>query len=404
MRILVLGINYAPERTGIAPYTTGLVRHLSKSHNVTVLTGVPHYPDWVVPAEYRRWRSHGCDNGARVIRLKHYVPRKPTAVKRAAYELSWAAHATAVGLSIPCDFVLAVVPALFAAHAAAIIARRHKAKFGVHVQDVMSVAARQSGVRGGKTVAGITAHLEKSGLSAANAITTIHPRLAQEISRIAQAPNKPTVIYNWSHVAPSTQDATVTRRMLGWAEGEVIVLHSGSMGAKQNLDLVISAATVAQQQNLPIRFVLAGSGPQRSHLEYRSLSLDNVSVIDSVSDRDYPAMLEAADYLLISEKPSVVDMCLPSKLTSYLMARKPVLAATSANSATSEFIRSTGSGVVLSPHDPRQLIDTIMRLEGNPHIADHLARAGRCFAEANLSPVRALQAYDDWLLTVSHDK
>src|SRR5947209_16109543 len=85
--VLVVGINYAPEPTGIAPYTTGLAEHLAESAaSVEVLTGVPHYPSWDVPAAYRRrLRRTEIADGVRVRRLKHYVPRTQTAARRALY-------------------------------------------------------------------------------------------------------------------------------------------------------------------------------------------------------------------------------------------------------------------------------------------------------------------------------
>ena len=43
MRILVIGINYAPERTSVAPFTTGLCEHLaSHGDEVTVVTAFPY--------------------------------------------------------------------------------------------------------------------------------------------------------------------------------------------------------------------------------------------------------------------------------------------------------------------------------------------------------------------------
>ncbi len=52
LRVAVLGINYAPEKSGIAPYTAGMARGLqSLGHSVKVFTSFPHYPEWRVPAE-----------------------------------------------------------------------------------------------------------------------------------------------------------------------------------------------------------------------------------------------------------------------------------------------------------------------------------------------------------------
>ena len=52
-RVLVVGINYAPEHTGIAPYTTNACSYLAEQGaEVFVLTGLPHYPQWTVPPDY----------------------------------------------------------------------------------------------------------------------------------------------------------------------------------------------------------------------------------------------------------------------------------------------------------------------------------------------------------------
>ena len=93
--VLVVGINYAPEPTGIAPYTTGVAEHLARSAaSVEVFTGLPHYPSWQVPAEYgRRLRTNELVNGVHVRRLKHYVPRTQSALTRALYEATFLVHA-----------------------------------------------------------------------------------------------------------------------------------------------------------------------------------------------------------------------------------------------------------------------------------------------------------------------
>ncbi len=73
MRVLIVGINYSPELTGIGPYTAGLAEHLaSRGDDVTVITGLPHYPDWRIAG--RTSRTH--DPGG-VARRRSRHPRRP---------------------------------------------------------------------------------------------------------------------------------------------------------------------------------------------------------------------------------------------------------------------------------------------------------------------------------------
>ena len=52
MRILVWGINYAPEVTGIGPCNTVLCEHLrAAGHEVEMVTSFPYYPGWRKRAE-----------------------------------------------------------------------------------------------------------------------------------------------------------------------------------------------------------------------------------------------------------------------------------------------------------------------------------------------------------------
>jgi hypothetical protein len=74
-RLLIVGINYEPEQTGIAPFTTDLAEHMAtRDWRVTVVTGLPNYPQWRVFDEYRgtlRRRERRAD--VDIHRLWHYV-------------------------------------------------------------------------------------------------------------------------------------------------------------------------------------------------------------------------------------------------------------------------------------------------------------------------------------------
>lgn len=59
MKILVYGINYSPELTGIGKYTGEMVEWLAaQGHEVRVITAPPYYPQWQVGENYsaRRYK------------------------------------------------------------------------------------------------------------------------------------------------------------------------------------------------------------------------------------------------------------------------------------------------------------------------------------------------------------
>ena len=61
IKVLILGINYAPEKVGIAVYTAGMAEALAEmGHDVQVVAGQPYYPGWKVmtdrPTSCGSWR------------------------------------------------------------------------------------------------------------------------------------------------------------------------------------------------------------------------------------------------------------------------------------------------------------------------------------------------------------
>ncbi|MFH5206874.1 glycosyltransferase [Antrihabitans sp. NCIMB 15449] len=91
LRVLILGINYAPESTGIAPYTTGLAEGLArKGHDVRVVTGLPHYPQWKIAPGYENRAAFDEQVGELMIhRVPHFVPDPPSARGRVRMEASY---------------------------------------------------------------------------------------------------------------------------------------------------------------------------------------------------------------------------------------------------------------------------------------------------------------------------
>src|SRR5215213_10167129 len=88
MRIVVWGINYAPEVTGIAPYNTALCEDLrTRGHEVEMVTTFAYYPAWrKLPEDRGRVYRTDVIAGIPVHRCWHYVPPKVSAMKRIAHE------------------------------------------------------------------------------------------------------------------------------------------------------------------------------------------------------------------------------------------------------------------------------------------------------------------------------
>lgn len=408
MRILVIGINYVPEVTGIAPYTSALAAGLAaRGHSVRALTAMPHYPEWRWRGGYGGWRMRETIDGVDVHRLLHYLPTRPVGMGRLISEVSFGLRVLVASWGRP-DVVLLVSPALFAIRIAMLRARlgRLRRRTVVWVQDLYSRGIIEAaGVDHDAPVARLIRATEAAVLRRAEAAVVIHEGFVDLTLNLGARPSALRVVRNWAHLRPSmdVDGRDAVRRRLGWQEGEVIALHSGNMGVKQALGNVVDAARLADERDAHVRFVFTGTGSERSHLEQRArrLGVRRIGFLDTIAQSDFTATLEAADVLLLNEAPGLRETAMPSKLTSYFSAGRPVVAATDAASLSAREVETSGAGVRVDPADPAALLDEIERISRDPSLVTELGGNGRRYSGELLDEAVAVSAFEHVLSQVA---
>lgn len=403
-RLLLVSTNYAPEHAGIGPYATQIAEHWASGDSalgpaeVHVLTGMPHYPSWRLDPAYRGvWRAEEERAGVRVHRRRHTVPPRQTALRRALFEASVLAHGTAVPprMARP-DAVVAQMPSLAGGVIGARIARRYHVPYVPVVQDLMGAAAAQSGIRGGGRAAAPAAAAEAYALRRAALVGVIHESFVDKVAAMGVRPDRIRLVPNWSHVARPSRPRAETRARLGWRDGRIVVLHSGNMGLKQGLEVLVEAARLAPE----VQVVLMGDGSQREHLRALAGGLPNLEFAPPADDADFPDVLAAADVLLVTQRASVLDMSVPSKLTSYFAAGRPVVASVAAAGGTAQEVLHSGAGVLVPPEDAGALLEAVRALAGDPGAAERLGARGPVYVQAHLSRGAGLARMDALLLEV----
>ncbi|ALV44568.1 hypothetical protein MB46_02585 [Arthrobacter alpinus] len=400
LRITILALNYAPEPTGNAPYTSRLAELLAEEgHEIHVLTGYPYYPEWKIAEGYTGWSRREVIRGVHVKRLRHFVPVTVNSLHRMHMELSFGVRLMFAKWHNP-DVVLVVSPALFSTALA--IARSRlslsRPSTGIWVQDIYSRGLEETG-SGSALAVKIMKKFEGAVLNAATAVTVIHDRFATYVTSEFGIPaNRVGTIRNWTHLQPQTKiDRVATRAKYGWSEGDTIVLHAGNIGVKQGLDNVVSSARVAESRGSRVIFVLLGDGNQREAIQLAANGLKNIQFIPTLPDEEFLSTLNSADILLVNELAGLQEMSVPSKLTSYFSTSLPVIAATEHGSTTAGEILLSGAGVRVDPGAPEALLDCAEDLSKDSTRMQELGRAGRLYAESRLSEEHAIIQYSKWL-------
>lgn len=400
-RALVLGLNYSPETTGISPYTTAMARGLvNRGHAVRVVTAHPHYPQWKISPGYGEWSRREQVDGVIVDRKRHFVPNRPKPVPRAVSETSFGLRAATTRWGSP-DAIVAVSPALISSTIARLrAALTHRSvPFVVWVQDLYGLGVAETG-QGSQTAARAIGRMEAWLLRSADAVVVIHQRFADRIHRDFGVPiERIVVIRNWTHLPPMPAvDVDATRRKFGWPRDEIVVVHSGNMGVKQGLQHVVHAGRLATQRGQGVRFVLIGDGSHRNELGRLAAEQPAaVQFLPPLDDVDFPAALQAADVLLVNELPGVSEMAVPSKLTSYFAAGRPVVAATDVTGITADEVRAAGAGIVVPAGDPEALLAGIVHLTASASTCEGYGENGRRYRETVLDETFAIDRFDSLL-------
>ncbi|WP_198668944.1 glycosyltransferase family 4 protein [Homoserinimonas sp. OAct 916] len=393
MKITFIGINYAPEPTGIAPYTAGMAEGLVRTgDHVRVITGFPHYPQWRISPGYSGSSITENLAGVRIRRVRHYVPARPGLANRLLMELVFGMRAI-VSRWGRADVVVMVSPALFSTALAALKARILRVRGFIWVQDIYSLGVSESGT-GGKAAGRILRLIEGTTLRSASGVIVIHERFKRYlVDELGIDASKVHVVRNWSHISdPNGENRSEVRDSHGWTPHETVVLHAGNMGAKQGLENVVHASRLAAEVESPIRFVLLGDGNRRRALQDMGAN-SRLQFIDPLPDGEFEETLAAADILLVNERPGLTEMCVPSKLTSYFNTGLPVIVATDRSSITAEELERAAAGVRVDAAQPQDLLDAATALARNSDLSRSYGQAGRLFKEQYLSEDEAVNTF-----------
>lgn len=392
LRVAIVGLNYPPESTGIAPYTGAFAAELAeRGHDVVANVGHPHYPDWRFYPGYGQWTSKQHDSGLEIRRRRHWVPNPPRGLRRLLSEVTFGLRLL-FGCWGPRDVTVAVSPALFSTALASMRPRR--VPFVVWVQDIYTLGLEETR-EGGALAARVTRWVESRTLRRADLVVVIHERMADYVVRNLHVDrNRVEVVRNWTHLKGSEPvDLAGARTQRTWPADTTIVLHAGNMGVKQGLETVLDAARLADQRRENVRFVLLGGGSERERLVNASRDIDRVEFLSPLPDAEFRAALMCSDILLVNELPGVAEMAVPSKLTSYFDAGRPVIAATDPSGITASEIMAASAGIVVPAGDPEALLNAALQIRMLEDGGQEFGKNGRRYRETVLDQAVAIERW-----------
>lgn len=404
MRILVYGLNFTPEPVGIGKYTGEMVRWLvARGHQVKIVCAPPYYPDWRVSLGYsaHRYRTETID-GAEVLRCPLWIPKRVTGISRILHLFSFAFSSF-----IPMlwqrrwkpDVVFAIEPPLFGAVPALLSARLSGAHAWLHVQDFEIDAAFDLGLIKSAPLRRLSFAIERALMRRFDRVSSISEKMVQRALAKTAGETDCVLFPNWvdtGKIFPLPRPSSY-RRTLNIPDDGIVLLYSGSMGAKQGLELILDAARALLNQPR-YRFIMAGSGSAYEQLRGAAADLPNMEWLPLQPEDSLNEFLNLADIHLLPQKEHAADLVMPSKLTGMLSSGRPIITTALPDTQVAGVVED--AGLVVQPGCLESVVSAIVRLGEDAELRKTLGAAARTYATELLEHDNVLAGLEQELLAI----
>lgn len=411
MRILIYGINFAPELTGIGKYSGEMAAFLAaRGHEVHMITAPPYYPHWRILAGYsgaayrkERWQ------GVTVYRCPLWVPARRggsgriSGFQRVLHLSSFAASSLPVALAQvrwrP-ERVIVLAPSLFNAPPAALVARLAGGKSWLHIQDFeLDAAQRLQMLPGLGLIFRLAMKAETVLYRHFDVVSTISNRMIALLKEKGVAPERTILFPNWVDLRQifPMRGYNVLRDELGIPAGSQVILYAGSMGQKQGLEVLVEAARRLGGET-SLLFLLCGEGPARPHLESLASGLSNICFLPLQSPERLNELLNLAAVHVLPQSAGAADLVMPSKLGGMLASGRPVIVTSLPGTELANVMEPLGQ--VIPPERADLLAEAILSLADQPEVRAEFGLRGRAYAEQTWEKETVLERFMQTLQTL----
>ena len=398
MRVLIYGINYYPELTGIGKYTGEMAQWLSeKGASVRVVTAPPYYPVWKVgdgysSAKYKFESIEAVD----VWRCPLWIPKQKSGFKRVLHLLSFATSSMPILLKQSFwkpDVLIVVEPTFFCVPISLLAAKLSGAKSWLHIQDFEIDAGFKMGLLSGKILHSMVKHIERFIMKQFDRVSSISGKMLERLINDKIPSEKCVFFPNWvdtEKIFPLSK-STLFRKEWGVEDDTVIILYSGNMGEKQGLEIIIETARKLSDGHR-ILFVLCGDGTARNRLVRMADGMRNIRFLPIQPIDRFNQLLNTADIHLLPQKGVAAELVMPSKLAGIFACGGIVIATARKDTELANSILQAG-GMICTPGDSAKMVKLIRSLTANRLSYSERRIKARNYAESNLSKDRILDNF-----------
>ena len=173
--------------------------------------------------------------------------------------------------------------------------------------------------------------------------------------------------------------------------------YVGSVNSHSNTELIIQAFAKANLPDSELRIYGGGNHKENCVELVKELGITNV-FFDVVEKKQVPDVQSKVNVLVLALPTGNGGLCLPSKMTSYMLSGRPVLASVE-ESATTRYIKEANCGISVEPDNVDVLAEGFRKFAAmSVEEQNRLGYNSRLFAESKLMRQSNLPKVVDALL------
>ncbi len=387
--ITIISVNFYPEDSSTGLYTTEMADFLAaKGHNISMITGVPYYPQWKINHNYSNAKRflHEKKGDINIYRYKLYVPKKPSFLKRILHLTDFTLGSIRNLFKIQdCDLVISVVPFTSNVFLGWLLSKKKKAKLWAHIQDFEFDAAIESGMVKTKSglkskVFGVLFGIEKTLLKKTNVNSTISFGMMEKLQ--SKTGKSPYYFPNWVNPVKINPETATTHAHL--TSSKFKILYSGNIGAKQ--DWVFFMKIIEDFKNdTTTEFIVVGDGAMKGWLLNKTKTYKNIKHYDPVALSELSNLLCSADLHVLFQKNNVIDTVMPSKLLGMMSSGIPSIVTGNLKSEVAKVFEESGGGCFHDASDFVGVTDSILTLKNDQPLSTKKGRTARDYVISKFS-------------------
>lgn len=378
--ILIISAVFPPEQVTSALMTYDIARELAKKYKVTVLRPKPTRP---IGAHFETVELSG--ESFDTVLVDSYTFPESRLIGRMKESISFSRHCVEYikAHRKEIDFIFNGAWQLFGVYMVARTAVKYEIPYLITVQDIYPESLL-TGHHYPKIVEKLVKLLflpmDKYYTSHAVKVRTISDEMADYMSQTRRLPrNHYVVMNNWQNDGdfenlPEKED-----------EEPFVFAYVGSINVHANVDLIIKAFHNANLDKAVLRIYGGGNRKEQCMALVEDLGCKNV-VFGQVSREEVPAIQAKADVTVLALPKGNGGICLPSKMTSYMLSGKPILASIDKGSTAERYIIDAKCGIAVEPDNVDALTKGFRKFgEIGKEQLMQMSENSRRYAEENLT-------------------